>query len=116
MPLITNDQILCHIIGDYFIQSDWMATNKKDEVFPCFIHSISYSLPFLFLTHSVLSLFVICATHFVIDHYGLPRYLIWARNWLFGGTKSWKECELTGYSPDRPVWLAFCLMVAVDNS
>jgi hypothetical protein len=30
-------------------------------------------------------------------------------------TPPWAECQATGYPPDRPIWLAFWLMIIVDN-
>jgi len=118
MPLFTLDQVMVHIFGDYFLQSDWMATGKKDKVLPCLFHAVTYVLPFLLLTRSILALLVISGTHFVIDHWGLARYLAWLKNFL--GPKSsrrpWKECKLTGFSPDRPIWLVVWLTIIMDNS
>lgn len=119
MSLITGDQVLAHLVGDYLLQSDWMATNKKDRILPCLVHILTYMVPFLFLTRSILALLVISATHFAIDHWGLPRYLIWAKNWLLspGGSKpSWDVCSFTGFSPGRPIWLTMWLLIIVDNT
>ena len=117
-PLLTMDQVLVHIFGDYFLQSDYMATNKKDKVFPALAHAVTYVLPFLLLTKSLVALLVISGTHFAIDHWGLARYLAWLKNFL--GPKSsrrpWKECELTGFSPDRPIWLTVWLTIIMDNT
>ena len=44
--IITSDQLV-HSIGDYVLQSDWMATNKTKNSFAAFIHALVYSLPFL---------------------------------------------------------------------
>lgn len=55
--------ILGHFVGDYLIQNDWMALNKKSSNFHCTVHCLLWSLavcafsgwwgwfPFLFLTH-----------------------------------------------------------------
>jgi hypothetical protein len=114
--MITADQIMAHVVGDFFLQSDWMAVNKKREILPCLAHVLTYALPFLFLTTSVTALTFIIVTHFIIDHWGIMRYFIWAKNKIMGGTDSWKECSLTGYSKDRPVWLAMWLYIIVDNA
>lgn len=36
---------LCgHLMGDYLIQNDWMASNKKTHWLPCLVHVITYTL------------------------------------------------------------------------
>ena len=46
-------QLIIHGIGDFFIQTDWQALNKKKAgwigFFACLKHCITYSLPFLFI-------------------------------------------------------------------
>jgi hypothetical protein len=119
MSLITGDQVLAHLVGDFFLQSDWMATNKKDRILPCLIHVLLYTVPFLFLTRSPLALLVICGTHFVIDHWKFPQVLVWAKNWLLAPAKdrkTWETCSFTGCSQDRPVWLTVWLLIIVDNT
>lgn len=92
--MITADQLLAHAIGDYILQSDWMANKKRTEHAAAAVHALVYSLPFLFLLsstpwsasrdggHGSLQWLVIVGTHFLIDHYGLARYVVWAKNWL----------------------------------
>ena len=45
--MITADQLLAHAIGDYVIQSDWMATSKTKQSFAAGVHAVSYAIPFL---------------------------------------------------------------------
>jgi len=119
MSLITGNQLLAHLIGDYILQSDYMATNKKDKILPCLLHILTYIIPFLFLTLSPIALLVIAGTHFAIDHLGLPRHLVWAKNWILSpkvDRKTWQECALTGFSPDRPIWLTLWLLIIIDNT
>jgi hypothetical protein len=80
--MFTATQLICHAIGDYVLQSDWMASNKTKSVVPALCHVITYALPFLFLRPSWLALAVIVSTHFVIDHWRLARYVVWAKNWI----------------------------------
>jgi hypothetical protein len=44
------EQLILHAVGDYLIQNDWMAQNKKKLTWlgelACQIHCITYSLPF----------------------------------------------------------------------
>jgi hypothetical protein len=112
--MITADQLVLHAIGDYVLQSDWMALNKRKSLAAAAVHGATYSLPFLLLSPSPVAWNVILWTHVIIDHLGLARYIVWAKN-LVGGTPPWKECTATGYPPDRPAWMVVWLMIAADN-
>lgn len=114
--MITADQLLLHAIGDYVIQSDWMATEKTKRSLAALIHVVTYALPFLLLTRSITALAVIAGTHFVIDRWRLARYVCWAKNRIWPGWRPWSECVGTGYPADRPAWLATWLMIIVDNT
>jgi hypothetical protein len=113
--VITGDQLIAHAVGDYVLQSDWMATEKTKKSIAAAVHASIYSLPFLFLTHAPAALAVIACTHFVIDRWRLARFVVWAKNFLGPGNRRWSECAATGYPPDRPVWLAVWLLIIVDN-
>jgi hypothetical protein len=112
--MITADQLVCHAIGDYVLQSDWMATEKTKRNAAALAHAMAYTVPFLFLTHGQWALFVILWSHYVIDRYRLARYVVWAKNWL-GPNRPWAECTATGYPPDRPAWLTVWLLTIADN-
>ena len=102
------EQIICHLIGDYWLQNDWMALNKKKNAAIALLHSFIYTLPFLFITHSFWALFVICTTHAFIDGTDLVNRLNRIKNWNF-------KTE-DGYGEDRPVWLRVWLIIVQDNS
>lgn len=114
--MITADQLLAHVIGDYVIQSDYMATEKTKKSIAAAAHVVTYALPFLFLTTSVAALAVIVGTHFIIDRWRLARFICWAKNWPWPGRQPWSKCVGTGYPEDRPAWLAVWLMIIVDNT
>lgn len=83
--MITADQLVAHAIGDYVLQSDWMATKKRSSNVAALAHAFTYTLCFIpFWTRGPLpvSLFVIFITHFYIDRFGLARYVVWAKNFL----------------------------------
>jgi len=110
-------QVFCHVIGDFFLQSDWVAANKYTKKWVALFHAVLYTLPFLFLTLSWKPLAVICLTHAVIDHYKVANYVAWAKNWIgFKRPKPWAECKATGYDPDRPIWLTVWLGIITDNT
>lgn len=71
------EQLLLHAIGDYLIQNDWMAQNKKRLTWlgelACQIHCISYSIPFL-LIGSYWAVLVVYITHYAIDR---SNFIMW---------------------------------------
>ncbi len=115
--MITADQILCHLVGDYILQSDWMACNKTRKWWIASVHAVAYSLPFLLLHPSPAALNVILWSHAFIDRFRLARYLVWLKNWIGpkGSNLSWVDCRETGYPPDRPEWLTVWLLIIADN-
>ena len=124
-------QLLCHLWGDYILQSDWMAQNKTKAFLPAWLHASAYTFCFLFLRPSILAIAVIMVTHFLIDRFRLARYLVWAKNWMGPrGTKgqkvvgsdvvlydwTWSECAKTGYPPNTSDWMAVWLLIIADNT
>ena len=98
-------QLIIHGIGDYILQSDYMAMNKSKKTIPCLIHVLIYTSLFLFLTFSWKALLVIGGTHFIIDRFPIiVRRLIWMKNhinpWL--SYPPFEYCDLTGYHDDNP--------------
>jgi hypothetical protein len=119
--LITADQIVAHLVGDYILQSDWMATDKTRRSLAAVVHAATYALPFLLFRPSILALLFIASTHFFIDRWRLARYVVYAKNFLapWGWRPSrapWKEYMATGYHESRPPWLATWLMIIADNT
>lgn len=111
---ITADQLLLHLIGDYILQSDWMAIGKVKSHKIAFVHALVYSLSFLLLKPNLIAWLIIFITHELIDRYRLARYLVWVKNWL-GPNKPWNECSDTGYPKERPAWLTVWLLIIADN-
>ncbi len=112
--LTTSDQLLCHAVGDYLLQSDWQAINKTKRFLPAAVHATLYSLGFIALHPSITAWLVILLTHYFIDRYRLARYVVWAKNWL-GPNRPWSECSVTGYPAGRPDWLCVWLLIFADN-
>jgi hypothetical protein len=110
------EQLLLHLIGDYITQTDWMATEKTKRNLAAAAHALVYGLPFLLLTSSVAAMQVIVISHFLIDRLRLARYIIFAKNWLTDRSLHWSDCSTTGYSVDRPAWLAVWLLIIADNT
>ena len=117
------EQLILHLLGDYVLQSDWMALEKRRSSVAAFTHAAVYATPFLFLTGvtapgSGPAWVTIVGTHFFIDRFGLARYVVWAKNWLSPRATNppFSICATTGYPPDRPVWLTTWLLIAADNT
>jgi hypothetical protein len=114
--VITADQLLAHAIGDYVLQSDWMANEKTKQSFAAACHAVFYTLPFLIFRPSYGALMVICGTHFIIDRWRLARYVVYTKNFLSPRPWSaWAECSGTGYHNTRPPWMAVWLLIIADN-
>jgi len=117
-------QLILHGIGDYFIQNDWMALNKKKPGWlgtkACLIHCLTYSLPFL-LIGSWWAVGVIFITHYIIDRTNIVSWLLAVKN----GVKVWNgdmrhygfkyDTRNFGYSLDRPGIITIWLNIICDN-
>jgi hypothetical protein len=139
--MFTVSQLLAHVIGDYSLQSDWMANEKTKKNVAALAHVLTYTIPFFFLTQSPIALLLIASSHFVIDRWRLARYVCWLKNFLApprtidnerqvttGGQvilvpkitgiwwRPWAECAGTGYHADRPPWMTVWLMIITDNT
>lgn len=122
--MFTADQLVAHAVGDYVLQSDWMANEKTRRHLAAAVHALTYTLAFALLTRSPIALAVIAGTHFAIDRWRLARYVVWAKNFARPGfgretlatlAADWRRCSATGYPPDRPVWLTTWLLIIADN-
>jgi len=114
--MITANQLVAHVVGDYLLQSEWMVREKGRSNLAALVHVVVYTLPFLLLTQHPLTLLVIAGSHFVLDRWRLARYVIWLKNWPWPGRRSWSECKETGYPPETPPWMSTWLMIIVDNT
>jgi hypothetical protein len=110
------EQLILHLFGDYVTQTDWMARYKIVSSRVALIHVTIYSLPFLLLSPSLLAFVVIFVSHWLIDRYRLPRFIIYAKNKLNDPGLQWVDASITGYPKDTPDWLAVWLFIIVDNT
>lgn len=111
-------QLLLHLIGDYLLQSGWMAANKAKSHVAAFVHALVYSLPFILLRPSLNAWLVIFITHFFIDRYSLAKRVAIVKNYL-APSKHWpKNGDLSdfGYHKCTPEFLAMWLLIITDNT
>lgn len=145
VEVITADQLLCHLFGDYVFQSDWMASEKVKQNAAALCHAAVYGLCFLPLRPSLAAWLVIVGTHFVIDRWRLARFVVYVKNFLSlpytvewvkepnseeaaspdgfvtrakvtDWWHKWADCSATGYHKDKPAWLTVWLMILADNA
>lgn len=118
------EQLIFHGIGDYFIQTDTWALNKKKKgwfgLWCCFIHCLTYSLPFLFIG-SWKAWLVIFITHFIIDRTKIIDYLLAIKNnVVYPGHKHFpnsKKYDISnfGFGLQRPTFISIWLYIITDN-
>lgn len=115
--MVTADQFLCHAIGDYVLQSHWMATEKTKSWLVALIHAAAYSLPFVLLTRSLPALAVILLTHAAIDRLRLAVYVVRVKNVFLGRFgERWATYQTPlGMPADVPPFLSVWLFIIVDN-
>lgn len=95
-------ELLCHLVGDYCLQNQWMASNKVKRSWPCLVHCLLYTLPFLLLTQDWADLAIIFSTHFLIDRFRLASY--------------WVHWYGIGKGDNVPAFLSVWLTIIVDNT
>jgi hypothetical protein len=117
--MLIAEVILAHMVGDYLLQSHWMAVEKTKHWWPAIVHGVAYGLPFLLITQNVWALLVIVGTHIVIDRYRLARHVTWFKNQVGPAEfrPSWEEAKVNaGFSANTPAWLSTWLMIIADNT
>ena len=117
-------QLILHGIGDYFVQNDWMALNKKKKGWQgelaCQIHCITYSLPFTFIG-SWYAVLVIYITHYAIDRTNIIAYALAIKNGVKKGTGVVNSSLLPydisnfGFGKERPMFITIWLYIITDN-
>ena len=59
--------VLCHVVGDYLFQTDYMAREKGKDWYILFVHCACYCVPFVLVFGIGARLAVIFLTHIVVD-------------------------------------------------
>ena len=120
-------QLILHVFGDYVLQTDWQALNKKKPgiigFWACLKHCALYSTPFLLLG-SWKAVLVIFITHFIIDRTNIVAYLLAIKNNVRKQQTS-KMMPLSfpytydisnfGLGLDRPFAVSIWIYIIVDN-
>ncbi len=125
-------QILSHLVGDYFFQTNYQAVNKNKNSWAAVKHCLTYTLCFYLVmvgTNSInfKSLFWVFATHFLIDRFGLAKYWFQFREVgivkdLIPFTEEYKKeirenhCPITGLTKDRIEAVKWFVYIVADNT
>lgn len=112
--------LFAHLIGDYMLQSGWMANNKTKSFVPATVHACVYFIPFLLLLHpSLAASAIMIGTHALIDRYRLARYVAYLKEYLSPPSTwymlAWADHAATGYHKGTPAFLSTWLMIIIDN-
>lgn len=59
--------IFCHLVGDYVLQTDFIAKTKGGNWYHLIVHCVLYCLPFFVLFGLTWQLSFIFITHMIID-------------------------------------------------
>ena len=59
--------ILCHLVGDYVLQIDFIAKSKRSNIYHLLVHCLLYCLPFYICFGLVWQLIPLLMLHIVID-------------------------------------------------
>lgn len=59
--------ILCHLLGDYVLQNDFIANSKGSNLYHLFVHCLLYCLPFYVVFGLTWQLIPVLVLHNVVD-------------------------------------------------
>ena len=59
--------VLCHLMGDYVLQIDFIAKSKGNNIYHLLVHCLLYCLPFYIVFGWVWQLIPLLVLHIVID-------------------------------------------------
>ena len=110
-------QLILHGIGDYYLQTDWQALNKKRKgwtgFLACLIHCTTYSIPF-FLIGTWKAVLAIFLTHFIIDRTNIVSYALAMKNGVKYPNGKYNITNF-GFGLERPFAISIWLCIICDN-
>lgn len=105
---------LGHLVGDYIFQTDWMAANKKQHSWPCFVHCVIWSAcVVIFAGWGWVAFVALFIFHFVQDRTHLVRkwmHLVKQDGFATGPYAPWSMVIIDNTFHLLQIWLvAKCL-------
>ena len=59
--------VMCHVVGDYLFQTDYMAKMKCIDWYVLFVHCVCYCVPFAIAFGIDYKLFILFISHLLVD-------------------------------------------------
>ena len=59
--------VLCHLVGDYVLQTDFIAKTKGENWYHLLVHCLLYIIPFRIVYGADWRLVVLLVTHIIVD-------------------------------------------------
>ena len=59
--------VICHMIGDYFLQVDFIARTKGDNWYHLLVHCVLYTVPFIIVFGLEWRIYSLLISHIIID-------------------------------------------------
>ena len=75
--------IFCHLLGDYVLQTDFIAKTKGKNLYHMFVHTFLYILPFSIVYGVNDRLFFLFISHFCIDVLKCIELIDYTKDQLF---------------------------------
>lgn len=116
MPLETLTlAFLGHMVGDYILQIDWMAENKKNDNISCLVHSLVWTTAVIFFTGwwGWLPFLILFGFHFLQDRtqfVGFWMNLVGQRNFASGPYAPWSMVIIDNTFHLLQIWLVWKLI------
>ena len=101
--------LVAHLVGDFVVQNDWMAVNKKRSSLACLVHVVTYMLPFLLCGLAWWQLALIAAQHFVQDRTAFVFW--WMRVWKRVPSDYWTAVALFVDQAFHVAWITAVVVV-----
>lgn len=103
------DAIVGHLVGDYLLQNDWMAREKKRDSWVCAVHSSIWGTAVtLFAGLSWPAMWVLIITHFIQDRGNLVQKwmdLVGQRDFREGPCAPWSVIVVDNVWHIVTIWM-----------
>ena len=101
---------VAHLVGDFILQNEWMALNKKRNSFACLVHVLVYLIPFLFCHLQWWQLALIGIQHFAQDRSAF--ILWWVRIVKRVPKEYWGQIPLYVDQAFHGLWIGIVILLA----
>lgn len=106
---------LGHLVGDYVLQTDWMAENKKHKTLPCVIHCVVWAGCVIFFAGwGLIPFLLLFVAHYIQDRTYLVRqwmHLIGQDHFATGPYSPWGMVIIDNTFHLLQIWLIWKFLV-----